>query len=100
MVQIARFALGKPVMLHNILVSIELLADACRSFSERCATGIQPNEKRIKEHLDNSLMLVTAHWTCVGSGQHLWPPRFRAASMAGVGFDTPDVHRPIPESSI
>jgi fumarate hydratase class II len=50
----------KPVMLHNVLVSIELLADACRSFSERCATGIEPNEKRIKEHLDNSLMLVTA----------------------------------------
>jgi fumarate hydratase class II len=50
----------KPVMLHNVLVSIELLADVCRSFSERCATGIQPNEKRIKEHLDNSLMLVTA----------------------------------------
>jgi len=60
MVQIARFALGKPVMLHNILVSIELLADACRSFSQRCAAGIQPNEKRIKEQLDNSLMLVTA----------------------------------------
>src|SRR5258706_12140711 len=60
MVQIARFALGKPVMLHNILVSIELLADACRSFSQRCAAGIAPNEKRIREHLDNSLMLVTA----------------------------------------
>src|SRR5258706_10004226 len=50
----------KPVMLHNVLTSIELLADGCRSFSERCATGIEPNEKRIKEHLDNSLMLVTA----------------------------------------
>src|SRR5467141_2787939 len=50
----------KTVMLHNVLVSIDLLADACRSFSERCATGIEPNEKRIKEHLDNSLMLVTA----------------------------------------
>jgi fumarate hydratase class II len=50
----------KPVMLHNVLVSIELLADACRSFSERCATGIQPNEKRIEEHLNNSLMLATA----------------------------------------
>ena len=50
----------KPVMLHNVLTSIELLADACRSFSERCAMGIEPNEKRIKEHLDNSLMLVTA----------------------------------------
>ena len=50
----------KPVMLHNVLVSIELLADGCRSFSERCAAGIEPNGKRIKEHLDNSLMLVTA----------------------------------------
>ncbi len=50
----------KPVMLHNVLVSTELLADACRSFSERCAAGVEPNEKRIKEHLDNSLMLVTA----------------------------------------
>jgi fumarate hydratase, class II len=50
----------KPVMLHNVLASIELLADASRSFSERCAAGIEPNEKRIKEHLDNSLMLVTA----------------------------------------
>ena len=50
----------KPVILHNVLVSIDLLADACRSFTERCATGIEPNEKRIKEHLDSSLMLVTA----------------------------------------
>ena len=50
----------KPVMLHNVLTSIELLADASRSFCDRCAIGIEPNEKRIKEHLDNSLMLVTA----------------------------------------
>ncbi len=50
----------KPVMLHNVLTSIELLGDACRSFCDRCAIGIEPNEKRIKEHLDNSLMLVTA----------------------------------------
>jgi fumarate hydratase class II len=50
----------KPVMLHNVLTSIELLADASSSFCERCAVGIEPNEKRIKEHLDNSLMLVTA----------------------------------------
>lgn len=50
----------KPVILHNVLVSIELLSDACRSFSERCAAGIEPNQKRIKEHVDNSLMLVTA----------------------------------------
>jgi fumarate hydratase, class II len=50
----------KPVILHNVLTSIELMADASRSFCERCAVGIEPNEKRIKEHLDNSLMLVTA----------------------------------------
>ncbi len=50
----------KPVMLHNVLTSVELLTDACRSFCDRCAVGIEPNEKRIKEHLDNSLMLVTA----------------------------------------
>jgi len=50
----------KPVMLHNVLTSIELLTDACRSFCDRCAIGIEPNKKRIKEHLDNSLMLVTA----------------------------------------
>ncbi|EKQ68561.1 fumarase, class II [Leptolyngbyaceae cyanobacterium JSC-12] len=50
----------KPVMLHNVLESIQLLADGCRSFCDRCAVGIEPNEARIKEHLDNSLMLVTA----------------------------------------
>ena len=50
----------KPVMLHNVLQSIELLAEAARSFNDRCAVGIEPNEKRIREHLDNSLMLVTA----------------------------------------
>ena len=50
----------KPVILHNVLVSIELLTDACHSFNEHCAKGIEPNEKRIKEHLENSLMLVTA----------------------------------------
>jgi fumarate hydratase class II len=50
----------KPVILHNVLQSIQLLAEAARSFNDRCATGIEPNEKRIREHLDNSLMLVTA----------------------------------------
>jgi len=50
----------KPVMLQNVLMSIELLADASRSFCERCAVGIEPNEGRIKEHLNNSLMVVTA----------------------------------------
>jgi fumarate hydratase, class II len=50
----------KPVILHNVLVSVALLADVCLSFEEHCARGIEPNEKRIKEHLESSLMLVTA----------------------------------------
>jgi fumarate hydratase, class II len=50
----------KPVILHNVLESIRLLAEAAHSFNERCAAGIEPNVKRIREHLDNSLMLVTA----------------------------------------
>jgi len=50
----------KPVMLHNVLISIGLLAGASRSFCDRCAIGIEPNEKLIKEHLDNCLMLATA----------------------------------------
>ncbi len=50
----------KPIILHNVLESAELLADACRSFAVRCAAGIAANEARIRAHLDNSLMLVTA----------------------------------------
>jgi fumarate hydratase, class II len=50
----------KPVMLHNVLESIEILSDAIRAFDDNCAQGIEPNEKRIREHLENSLMLVTA----------------------------------------
>ena len=50
----------KPVILHNVLTSIEILGDGCRSFTNHCASGIEPNEKQIKAHLDNSLMLVTA----------------------------------------
>jgi fumarate hydratase class II len=50
----------KPVMLHNVLESASLLADACRAFNEHCAVGIEPNMKMIESHLENSLMLVTA----------------------------------------
>ena len=50
----------KPVILHNVLESIQLLAEGVRSFNDRCAKGIQPNEKRIRDHVENSLMLVTA----------------------------------------
>jgi fumarate hydratase class II len=50
----------KPVILHNVMESIQLLAEGIRSFDDHCAKGIVPDEKRIREHLDNSLMLVTA----------------------------------------
>lgn len=50
----------KPLMLHNVLESITLLADACRSFNDHAAVGIEPNRKVIQEHLESSLMLVTA----------------------------------------
>lgn len=50
----------KPVMAANFLQSAQLLGDACVSFDEHCAAGIQPNLSRIQMQLDNSLMLVTA----------------------------------------
>src|SRR5690606_26737323 len=50
----------KPVMVHNVLESIELLGDACLAFNDHCAVGIAPNEPRIAENLDKNLMLVTA----------------------------------------
>ena len=50
----------KPVILHNTLESIELLADACRSFELHCARGLEPNLERIRQHVEESLMLVTA----------------------------------------
>jgi fumarate hydratase class II len=50
----------KPVMLHNVLESAQLLADGCRMFNEHCAVGIEPNLSVIKRHLEESLMLVTA----------------------------------------
>merc|ERR1712113_455547 len=50
----------KPVIIYNVLKSIRLLADGMDSFAKNCVDGIQVNEKRIKEHLERSLMLVTA----------------------------------------
>ncbi|HET7483678.1 MAG TPA: class II fumarate hydratase [Actinomycetota bacterium] len=50
----------KPVMLHNVLESASLMADACRSFNDQCAVGIEPNREVIEAHLKDSLMLVTA----------------------------------------
>ena len=50
----------KPVMIYNLLQSIQLLGDSCRSFNEYCISGIKPNKSQIEAHLKNSLMLVTA----------------------------------------
>jgi len=50
----------KPMLIHNFLQSVRLLADGCASFEEHCARGIQPNEARIRELVERSLMLVTA----------------------------------------
>ena len=50
----------KPVMVHNLLESIQLIADACGAFNDHCAVGIEPNLPTIEEHLGRSLMTVTA----------------------------------------
>ncbi|SHI52956.1 fumarase, class II [Mesonia phycicola] len=56
----------KPVMAANLLQSAQLIGDACLSFEEHCAAGIEPNQERIDELLKNSLMLVTALNTKIG----------------------------------
>ena len=56
----------KPVMAANFLQSARLIGDACVSFTENCAVGIEPNYEKLKKNLDNSLMLVTALNTKIG----------------------------------
>ena len=56
----------KPVMISAFLDSARLLGDACASFNDNCAIGIEPNPDVIKKNLDNSLMLVTALNTHIG----------------------------------
>jgi len=56
----------KPVMASNFLQSARLLGDACVSFDQNCAVGIEPNFPNLKKNLDNSLMLVTALNTKIG----------------------------------
>ena len=50
----------KPMMIHNLLHSIRILADTCRAFTDKCVIGLEANEDVIQSHLENSLMLVTA----------------------------------------
>lgn len=56
----------KPMMAFNVLMSARLIGDACVSFNDNCVVGIEPNHARIKQNLDNSLMLVTALNTKIG----------------------------------
>src|SRR5262249_23471457 len=50
----------KPLVIHNVLQSVRLLSEAALSFDTHCARGIEPDRARIEEHLERSLMLVTA----------------------------------------
>jgi fumarate hydratase class II len=59
----------KPVMIHNLLESVGLLADACDSFTRHCVIGIEPNRDAIARHVSNSLMLVTALNPVIGYDQ-------------------------------
>ena len=56
----------RPMVIHNVLQSVRLLADGMESFNEHCAVGIEPNRDRISQLLNESLMLVTALNTHIG----------------------------------
>jgi fumarate hydratase class II len=87
----------KPVMIHNVLESADLIADACDSMRIHCATGIEPTLARIQHHLDDSLMLVTALNTHIGYEKaakiakqaHVDGTSLKAAAVA-LGYVTPE----------
>ncbi len=87
----------KPVMVHNVLESADLMADACDSMRIHCASGIEPNLARIQHHLDDSLMLVTALNTHIGYEKsakiakkaHVEGTSLKAAAVA-LGYVTPE----------
>ena len=56
----------KPMMIYNFLHSARLIGDGCISFNDKCAAGLRPIMTNIKNHVDNSLMLVTALNTKIG----------------------------------
>ncbi len=56
----------KPVIIFNFLMSAKLIGEACVSFNDKCIAGLEPNYERIQQHLENSLMLVTALNTHIG----------------------------------
>ncbi|MBC7661981.1 MAG: class II fumarate hydratase [Chitinophagaceae bacterium] len=69
----------KPLIIYNIMHSTELMTDACKSFRENCVDGMVPDEKHMREHLDRSLMLVTALNPVIGYDQ--------AAKLANYALD-------------
>jgi fumarate hydratase class II len=85
----------KPIMVHNVLESIELLGDACVAFNDHCATGIEPNVEKIEENLEKNLMLVTAlnrhigydRAAAIAKKAHKDKTTLRAAALA-LGFVT------------
>ena len=91
----------KPVMIHNVLESADLMADACDSMRIHCAVGIEPNLARIRHHLDESLMLVTALNTHIGYEKaakiakkaHLEGTSLKAAAVASGYVSAEDYDR-------
>ena len=87
----------KPVMIHNVLESADLIADGCDSMRKHCAIGIEPNLARIQHHLDDSLMLVTALNTHIGYEKaakiakhaHVAGTSLKEAAVA-LGYVTPE----------
>ena len=87
----------KPLIIHNVLHSLRLLADACESFEEHCGRGIEPNRERIREHLERSLMLVTVLTPLLGYDRaaeiatkaHHEGLTLKAAAMS-LGYLTPE----------
>ncbi len=83
----------KPVMIYNVCSSIDLLSDACDRFREYCVEGLEPNYEQIAQHLNNSLMLVTALNPIIGYDKsakvakkaHLERTTLREAALA-LGF--------------
>jgi fumarate hydratase class II len=71
----------RPMVIHNFLQSVRLLADGMESFNEHCAVGIEPNRARISQLLNESLMLVTARGTSRWrSSPGRLPPRWPQAT--------------------
>ncbi len=56
----------KPLIIHNLLHSTELLAHACRSFAVHCVSGLEANRERLRRYVETSLMLVTALSPTIG----------------------------------